>query len=299
MRVGFIGLGNIGGGMAANLAADGHELYVFDSDPVRVQALVEKGARACESAAEVGRSCEITLMSLPTPDVVERVVEEWLSAAGAGKIAVDLSTNAPARVRALGARVARAGSELVECPLTGGAIGAQSRGLVFMLGGEDAAVARVRPVLEKLGRASFHLGPLGRGNTAKLVNSLLAFTSTWVSLEGLALAERGGVDLRSMVDVVRTAGAGNFFMDRMVEGINERGRPPQFALELAAKDAGLIRDLARESGVPAPVAGAIAEVLHAAVAEGLGHRDWSDLVEHLEQAAGLRLQLPPSRAAAH
>ncbi len=284
--------------MAANLAADGQSLCVYDSDPARVQALVDKGARACANAAEVGRSAEITLMSLPTPDVVERVAEEWLRGAGRGKIAVDLSTNAPARVRALGERLARAGCELVECPLTGGAVGAQSRMLVFMLGGEDAAVARVKTVLEKLGRASFHLGPLGRGNTAKLVNSLLAFTSTWVSLEGLALAERGGVDLRSMVDVVRTAGAGNFFIDRYVEGINERGRPAQFALELAAKDAGLIRDLARESGVPAPVASAIAEVLRAAVAEGLGHRDWSDLVVHLEQAAGLRLTLPPSRAAA-
>jgi len=298
MQIGFIGLGNIGGGMAANLAADGQSLCVYDSDPARVQALVDKGARACANAAEVGRSAEITLMSLPTPDVVERVAEEWLRGAGRGKIAVDLSTNAPARVRALGERLARAGCELVECPLTGGAVGAQSRMLVFMLGGEDAAVARVKTVLEKLGRASFHLGPLGRGNTAKLVNSLLAFTSTWVSLEGLALAERGGVDLRSMVDVVRTAGAGNFFIDRYVEGINERGRPAQFALELAAKDAGLIRDLARESGVPAPVASAIAEVLRAAVAEGLGHRDWSDLVVHLEQAAGLRLTLPPSRAAA-
>lgn len=298
MQVGFIGLGNIGGGMAANLAADGHELFVFDSDAARLQALVDKGARACANAAEVGRGCEITLMSLPTPDVVERVAGEWLAGAGRGKIAVDLSTNAPARVRALGEKLARAGCQLVECPLTGGAIGAQSRALVFMLGGEDAAVARVRTVLEKLGRASFHLGPLGRGNTAKLVNSLLAFTSTWVSLEGLALAERGGVDLRSMVEVVRTAGAGNFFIDRAVEGINQRGRPAQFALELAAKDAGLIRDLARESGVPAPVASAISEVLRAAVAEGLGHRDWSDLVVHLEQTAGLRLTLPPSPAAA-
>jgi 3-hydroxyisobutyrate dehydrogenase-like beta-hydroxyacid dehydrogenase len=297
MRVGFIGLGNIGGGMAANLAADGRELLVFDSDPARIQELVAVGARAASSATEIGRACEITLLSLPTPDVVERVLGEWLAGAGnaSNKIAVDLSTNAPSRVRALGERLERAGCQLVECPLTGGAIGAKSRALVFMLGGEDAAVARVRPVLEKLGRAIFHLGPLGRGNTAKLVNSLLAFTSTWVTLEGLALAARGGVDLRDMVEVVRTAGAGNFFIDRAVEGINQRGRPAQFALELAAKDAGLIRDLAGESGVPAPVAGAIAEVLRAAVAEGLGHRDWSDLVEHLEQTAGLQLALPPKR----
>ena len=98
------------------------------------------------------------------------------------------------------------------------------------------------------------------------MNSLLAFTATWVSLEGLAVAAKAGIDLRTMIDVVRTGGAGNFFTDRMVEGINQRGRPTQFALALAAKDAGLLLDVAREAAVPVPVAAEVAQALVAAVA---------------------------------
>src|SRR5262249_28969571 len=158
---------------------------------------------------------------------------------------VDLSTNAPAVVQAIGARLAAAGRHLLEAPLTGGAPGAKARMLVFMVGGEPAVFERCRPLLDRLGRATFHLGPLGLGNPAKLVNSLLAFTAAWVSLEGLAIAGKAGIDLRTMVDVVRTGGATNYFVDRVVEGINQRGRPAQFALTLAAKDAGLLLDVAR------------------------------------------------------
>jgi 3-hydroxyisobutyrate dehydrogenase-like beta-hydroxyacid dehydrogenase len=295
VRIGFIGLGNIGGALAANLLADGHELHVHDLDAARAEALAEKGAAACRGPGEVAERSEITFLSLPTPEVVEAVAEEWLAGAARGSVLVDLSTNAPSAVRGLGARLSGAGCHLLDVPLTGGAPGAQARTLVFLAGGDAAVFERVRPVLEKLGRATFYLGGQGLGATAKLVNSLLAFTSTWVSLEGLALAARAGIDLRTLVEAVRTAGAGNFFMDRMVEGINQRGRPTQFALALAAKDARLIRELAEESGVPARVAAAVAEVLDGAVDAGLGGRDWSDLVLHLEGLAKLRLELPPPR----
>ncbi len=295
MRIGFIGLGNIGGAMAANLAADGHELCVHDLDAARARALAERGAGVCRDPGEVAERSEVTFLSLPTPEVVEAVAEEWLAGAARDSVLVDLSTNAPSAVRALGARLAAAGCHLLDAPLTGGAPGAQGRTLVFLVGGDAAVFERVRPLLAKLGRATFHMGEQGLGSTAKLVNSLLAFTATWVSLEGLGLAARAGIDLRTLVDAVRTAGAGNFFMDRMVEGINQRGRPTQFALELAAKDARLIRELAEESGVPARVAAAVAEVLGGAVDAGLGSRDWSDLVLHLEGLAKVRLELPPPR----
>ena len=163
--------------------------------------------------------------------------------------------------------------------------------LVFLVGGPEAVFERCSPLLEKLGRAVFHFGPLGTGNTAKLVNSLLAFTSTWVSLEGLALAAESGLEPRKLVEAVRTGGASNFFMDRMVEGLDHRDRPVHFALGLAAKDAGLITDAMAEQGVPAPVAEAIAGVFRAAAESGLADRDWSDVVEHLESATGRPLTL--------
>jgi 3-hydroxyisobutyrate dehydrogenase-like beta-hydroxyacid dehydrogenase len=296
MRVGVVGTGNIGGHIAANLLADGHELAVHDVDATRTAALGAKGARVAADAAGVGAHAEITFTSLPTPAVMNAVVDAWASAAAPDSVLVDLSTNAPGVVRAVGERVRAGGRHLLEAPLTGGVPGAQNRALVFMVGGEPEVFARVEPLLERLGRAVFHIGPLGLGNVAKLVNSLIAFTATWQSLEVLSVAAKMGVDLRTMIDVVRAGGAGNIFTNHLVEGMNQRGRPTSFALELAAKDAGLLVDVAREAGVPVPVCAQVAQALMTAVGAGFGARDFMDLVELAERQAGVRLHLPPARS---
>ncbi|MDX2166752.1 MAG: NAD(P)-dependent oxidoreductase [Deltaproteobacteria bacterium] len=295
--VGVIGLGNIGGAIAANLVADGHRVTVADPVAARRAALESAGARAALDSAAVAAASEITFTSLPSPSVFEAVAAEWLAAAPAGAVLVDLSTNAPALMQTVGARCAAVGRHLVEAPLTGGAPGAQARMLVFMVGGEAAAVARVRPLLERLGRATFHVGRLGLGNVAKLVNSLMAFSATWLSLEGLAVAAKAGIDVRTMIDVIRSGGAGNIFTDRMVEGINQRGRPTQFSLALAAKDAGLLLDVARQHGVPTPAAAQVAQAFVAAVGAGLGERDFTDLVELIERLAAVELRIAAPRPA--
>lgn len=295
-RVGVIGCGNIGSAIAANLIGDGHHVSVYDVAPERLRPLVGLGARAADGPAKLAERSEVSFTSLPTPAVVDEVAGQWLAGAQPGSVLVDLSTNAPSSVRALGARLRSAGCELLEAPLTGGAPGAQARMLVFMVGGDPAVYDRVEPLLKSLGRATFHVGGLGLGNTAKLVNSLVAFTATWSSLEVLAVAAKAGIDLRTMIEVIRTGGAGNVFTDRMVEGINERGRPAMFALGLAAKDAGLLVDLARETGVPVPVCAQVSQALVAAVGAGLGDRDFTDLVELIERQADVRLRLAPPRA---
>jgi len=291
-HVGVIGLGNIGGAIAGNLVADGHTVTISDVDPARAGAVA--GAEAAGDAAAVAAVSEITITSLPTSNAVAGVADQWVAAAPVGAILLDISTSAPSTNRKLAARLEGSGHHFVEAPLTGGAIGAQNRSLVFMVGGDDEAVARCRPLLDGLGRATFHLGPVGAGTTMKLANSLLAFSCTWASLEALSLAASAGLDLRTAVDVVRTGGASNFFMDRMVDGIDTRGRPPQFSLTLAAKDARLIDDLAADSGVPAPVAEAMRQVFADAVERGLGEHDFSDLVLAAEARAGLDLTLGPA-----
>lgn len=288
MRVGMIGLGNIGGHVATNLVADDHEVTVYDVRRARAEEIT--GAMIAADVGTVGSTCEITLLSLPTPGVVAVVAEDWAASAVPGSILVDLSTNDPAAVRAMGDRLSQRGHHLVEAPLTGGSVGAERRLLMFMLGGDDDAVARVRPVLEPLGRATFHMGELGMGNTMKLVNSLVAFAATWSSLEGLALARKAGIPVQTAVEVLRTGGAGNFFLDRLVEGIDLRDRPTQFALELAAKDAGLIVRTGEDLGVPTPTGEAVLGVLEAAVQEGLGGKDWTDLVAVAEMLAGTDLR---------
>src|SRR5579884_1288591 len=296
--VGFVGLGNIGGALAANLLADGHRLTVLDVDPAKVAGLVESGAEAVTSVGEVAEAAAVTFLSLPTPEVMEAVTEEWLAAAasaGSGKVLVDLTTNSPAVVRAMGRRVAAAGAQLVEAPLTGGAPGARNRQLVFMVGcDDDAAFERVAPLLHALGRGTFRMGPLGSGNVGKLANSLHAFASMWVTLESLALAEKSGVDLRTLVDMLRVAGGATPYLNSRVDGIGTRGRPPEFTLALAAKDAGLMVETGRAVGAPMPLASALREVLDFATANGLGALDINDLVEVTERLAGVRLELRPS-----
>ena len=291
MRIGVIGLGNIGGAIAANLVADGHEVTVHDLDALLADAVT--GASAAGDVGSVARATDIALLSLPTPDVVAAVATDWATAAKPGSVLVDLSTNSPAVVRELGDRLAGSGHDLVEAPLTGGAIGAERRMLVFMIGGGSDPVARVRPVLDALGRATFHVGGLGLGNMMKLLNSLIAFTTTWVSLEGLSMAAKAGIEVRDAVEILRTAGASNFYLDRQVETIDGRGRPPQFALALAAKDAGLIVESGVTLGVPTPVASAVRDVLTQAVAQGLGGADWSELVAWAELQAHVALRWGP------
>ncbi len=295
MRIGFIGLGNIGGAIARNLIEDGFELSVRDPDAERAAQLAESGARVCGDVAAVAAECEITFLSLPTPDDVDTVAAEWLSTAPAAAVLVDLSTNAPERVRELGARIASSGRHLVEAPLSGGAPGAQARMLMFMVGGDEAAVGRVMPVLDKLGRAAFHLGPLGAGSVAKLVNSMVAFSTTMATLEALAMASKGGLDLRSMVTVLRTGGAGNFYTNMAVEGIEKRSGVAHFALALAAKDAELIGALESECGVPGRFSAPVRQLLSDACERGMGKRDWTDLPAFFEDEASVKYSLGPER----
>lgn len=290
-RIGVVGLGNIGGAIARNLVADGDEVLVVDQDPGRMEAI--EGATPSDVDA-LAASGALTITSLPTPEAVAQVAKSWASSAPAGSVLVDISTSAPEGNRELAEDLRSQGHHFVEAPLTGGAIGAENRALVFMVGGDDDAVERCRPVLERLGRATFHLGPVGAGSTMKLVNSLLAFACTLVSLEGLSLAAAAGLDLRTVVEVVRTGGATNFYTDRAVEGIDERGRPAQFALALAAKDADLIGSVADLAGVPAPIAAAVRDSLVDALERGLGERDWSDLVVAAEARGGVELRLGPA-----
>lgn len=291
MQIGVIGLGNIGGAIARNLVDDGDEVLVVDADRERVEAVGGATPSDIEALAATGA---LTITSLPTPEVVADVARAWAAAAPAGSVLVDISTSAPEGNRALADELVASGHHFVEAPLTGGAIGAENRALVFMVGGEEDAVERCRPVLDRLGRATFHLGPVGAGSTMKLVNSLLAFACTLVSLEGLSLAAAAGLDLRTVVEVIRTGGATNFYIDRAVEGIDQRGRPPQFALALAAKDADLIGSVADLSGVPAPIAAAVRDSLTDALQRGLGGHDWSDLVVAAEARGGVELRLGPA-----
>ena len=290
-EVGVIGLGNIGGNLAANLVADGHSVTVFDLDAERVKAI--EGATPAGSVADLARNVAVTLTSLPDPAAVTAVAKEWASGAPAGAVLCDLSTTLPASNQAIARQLHATGHAFVEAPLSGGAIGAKNRALVFMVGGEEDAVGRVKPLLDALGRATFHLGPVGAGTTMKLATSLMAFSGALTAFEALSLTTKAGIDVRTASDIVKLAGPSNYFLDRAIEGINTRGKPTEFALRLAAKDAGLIREIGESYGVPTPAAAAALEFLSDAVARGFGDNDWSDLVLAAEARGDVALTIAP------
>ena len=290
-EVGVIGLGNIGGAIAQNLVADGHQVAVYDLDPERVKAI--EGATPAGSVADVGRHADVTFTSLPDPGTVTAVAKEWATGAAPGAVLCDLSTTLPASNREIAAALAASGHAFVEAPLTGGHIGAVNRKLVFMVGGDDEPVARVQPLLDALGRASFHLGGVGTGTTMKLVNSLLAFSGAIAAFEAVSLAVKAGVDVRTAVEIVKLSGPSNYFVDRGIETINTRNRATEFSLRLAAKDAGLIAELGDASQVPTPVAAATLDFLRDAVERGFGERDWTDLVLAAEARSGISLTIEP------
>ncbi len=292
--VGVVGLGNIGGAIAQNLVADGHQVTVFDLDGERVKAV--EGANAGGSVAAVAADAEVTFTSLPDPTTVAAVAAEWAAAASAGAVLCDLSTTRPESNQAIAAELAASGHRFVEAPLTGGHVGAVHRKLVFMVGGDDDAVASVKPLLDSLGRATFHLGPVGTGTTMKLVNSLMAFSGAIAAFEAVSLAVKAGVDVRTAVDIVKLSGPSNYFLDRGIDGINTRGRPTEFSLRLAAKDAGLITELGESGRLPTPVAEAVRAFLDDAVARGLGEHDWTDLVVAAEARGDIELTIAPPSA---
>jgi 3-hydroxyisobutyrate dehydrogenase-like beta-hydroxyacid dehydrogenase len=168
-----------------------------------------------------------------------------------------------------------------------------NRKLVFMVGGDDAHVQQVLPLLASLGRATFHLGPVGTGTTMKLANSLLAFTGAIAAFEAVSLAVKSGVDVRTAVEIVKLSGPSNYFVDRGIEGINTRGRPTEFSLRLAAKDARLISELGEAFGVPTAAGAAALSFLTDAVERGFGDNDWTDLVLAAEARAGVELTIEP------
>jgi 3-hydroxyisobutyrate dehydrogenase-like beta-hydroxyacid dehydrogenase len=221
------------------------------------------------------------------------VATEWAGVAPAGSVLCDLSTTLPESNQAIAEQLATSGHHFVEAPLTGGHVGAANRKLVFMVGGDDDAVAIVQPLLDSLGRATFHLGPVGAGTTMKLANSLLAFSGAIAAFEAVSLAVKAGIDVRTATEIVKLSGPSNYFLDRGIEGINTRDRPTEFSLRLAAKDARLIGELGAARGVPTPVAEATLAFLRDAVERGLGEHDWSDLVLAAEARSGIELVIAP------
>ena len=287
--IGFIGTGNIGQPMAANLIRAGHELRVHDLDPARLEALIELGAEPGGSVLETASTCPVVMTSLPGPAEVEQVLlgdGGILEGASEGSIHVDLSTNLPSTVARLAQAAAERGVTLLDAPVSGGVARAREGTLAVMVGGDAEAFEACRPLFEAIGDHVFHMGESGRGALVKLINNLVALSARQMVVEGLALARSAGLDPNRAHEVMSVSSSGRYVggSQRLLDSEFDS---PTFTLRLARKDLGLALEVGRESGLPTPLTAAAFDNLTRALGAGHGELGPDAAMLVYEAAAGL------------
>jgi 3-hydroxyisobutyrate dehydrogenase-like beta-hydroxyacid dehydrogenase len=292
MKIGFIGLGNMGGPMCRNLIQGvNHEVVVHDLNPAAIAACTALGATAARDLAELAASCEVIFTSLPTPRHVEQVAAGIAASARPGTVLLDLSTNAPAVVRRLAEELSPKGITLLDSPVTGGVARAEDASIVVMVGGDQAAYEAQRGLLQAFSGTQVHVGPVGSASVAKLMNNMLALCNAAVAAEGLTIAAAAGIDLGKLVEIVRN-GSGNSTAFQGLANFALKGNfQPRFALDLAYKDLGLAVDLAAEHGVPGLVAPQVLNLMRMGRAMGMGGDDFGSILRVYEEMLGREARL--------
>lgn len=284
-QVGWIGLGAMGRPMAARLLDAGHQVSAYDIDPAAVGKLGER-AKAAASAAEAATAADVLALMVATPAQVEDALFGDQGAATAlseGAVVLVMATVGPAAVESLAARLAEQGVDVVDAPVSGGVARATTGDLLMMVGGPEAALATVRPLLEAMSTRAPVVGAApGDGQKVKLVNQLLCGVHIAAAAEGLAYAEALGLDAEACWEVVRHGAAASFMLDdrgdRMVHGAGDEVRS---ALDIFVKDMGLVLAAARASVYPAPLAAAAEQLYLTGLRAGLSGCDDSRLIEVL------------------
>lgn len=285
MRVGFIGLGNMGRPMAENLARAGHEVRGFDTAPVEAEGV----ARAA-SAAQAARGAEVVVTMLPSGPVLRAVAEEVVPAMERGAILLDCSTVDVGSARAVAGQAEAAGLQALDAPVSGGTGGATAGTLTFMVGGPDAAFERVRPLLDAMGARAVHCGGAGAGQAAKICNNMILGVTMIATCEAFALADRLGLSRQALFDVASTSSGQSWSLTTYcpAPGVGPRspaddGYRPGFAADLMLKDLRLSQEAAEAEGADTPMGALAADLYRRFVEEEDGRgRDFSAMLPRFE-----------------
>lgn len=290
-RVGFVGLGKMGRGMAMNLAK-AFPVTGWDVDPARLRGM--GGVQRADSIGSLARDCSCVCLSLPGTQAVEEVClgPDGLAAALArGSLVIDLSTSLPSVSRRIAARLAQAGIQFADAPVSGGEAGARDASLAVMVGASPAVYERCLPVLKAMGRSIVRVGEVGAGGVAKLVNNMIVGATFAVIAEGFALAERNGIDAGVLYESVRGGWAGSKVLDVSAAAVTAREYLPGGTIDMLVKDLGYARTLASEAHVPIPMSALAHELFVAGQAAGRGAQSQPSIIE-LWRAAGARGTFP-------
>src|SRR5579863_2523627 len=287
MKVGFIGVGNMGGPMCRNIVRNtNHNVVVFDLNPAAITACTELGATAGSSVAQVAADCDVVFTSLPMPRNVEEVAAQITASAKSGTVYIDLSTNSPATARRVNEQMRAKGIQMLEAPVSGGTARATDGTIVIMVGGDPAVFDSQLPLLKSFSGQVVHVGEIGMGSAAKLINNMLAFCNAAAAAEALMLGKRVGINLHKLDAVIRNASGMSSAYGGMATKAFKGEFQATFALDLAHKDLRLALEMADELGVPGMIAPQVMNLMRMARGMGLGGDDSASVIRVYEEALG-------------
>jgi 3-hydroxyisobutyrate dehydrogenase-like beta-hydroxyacid dehydrogenase len=291
--LGFVGLGHMGGNMAARFLAAGYTVFGESTDREHADDLVHEGLQWRDTPREVAEAAEVVITSLPDDGVLESVAsgpDGIVAGLAADKIWIDMSTVSPRVSRELAERVRALGAEMLDAPVSGSVPQVQAGTLTIMVGGDEHAYARVEPILRELGTPT-HIGENGQGLVLKLAINISLAVQMLAFAEGLLLAERSGIDPKLAIDVMTQSPIGSPMLKARADLVLDLPDDAWFDVSLMQKDIVLALDAARQLGVPLPSAAAADELLTLARASGYERRDIASLFEVLD-----RLTTDPTRS---
>ncbi len=292
MKVGFIGLGNVGSKLSGSLLRNGIDLSVHDLDPVLVQGMAARGARAGGDPAAMMRDSDAVITCLPNPAASAAVVDAMLPMVIPGKIWMEMSTTDAAEVGRLGEQVIAAGGAAVDCPVSGGCHRADTGNISIFAGCDRATFDRILPLLTVMGRRVLHTGGLGSASVLKVVTNYLATANLVSCAEALTVCKGAGMDLNVAYEAIRISSGNSFVHETESQVILNGSRDISFTMDLVAKDIGLFQEVADRAGVALDLNPLLIDIFRDGI-ERFGARELSpNIIRRLEDATGLDVRAP-------
>ena len=292
-RVGFIGLGIMGGPMAGNILKAGFPVTVWNRTASRAEPLAQAGAQVAASPAEVAAQSDIIITMVTASEDVRQVTlgeDGVVHGARPGAVVVDMSTISPQTTREIAEALQAKGIAMLDAPVSGGDVGARNATLSIMVGGDVAVVERVRPVFEAMGKKITHIGPNGAGQTCKLVNQILVVGNNMAMAEALTFATRAGVDVGRVLEAVSGGAAGSWQLSNLGPRILKRDFAPGFSIRNQQKDLRLAIEAADQMGLPLLGTSLIHNLFRVLEADGLADEGTQALVKALEKLTGVTVE---------
>ncbi|MFT5648867.1 MAG: 3-hydroxyisobutyrate dehydrogenase [Yoonia sp.] len=292
MKIGFVGLGNVGAKLAGSLLRNGHDLYVHDLNTYFVSDFVNRGAKDGQNPAELMRVCETVITCLPSPQACSAVVTAMLDEIKPGKIWMEMSTTDASEVSRLAEIVIEKGGAAVDCPVSGGCHRADTGNISIFAGCERDTFDRVLPLLTTLGRRVLHTGPVGSASTLKVATNYLATTNLLSVCEALVTMKAAGMDMAVTYEAFKISSGTSFVHETESQVILNGSRNVTFTMDLVKKDIGLFQQIADDRGVPLEISPLIVSIFEDGI-KRYGPRAQSDeIIRRLEEPTGLDIRAP-------